>query len=58
MLCYARWGPWSFGLTHGEGTDMQVTADGSALLVTGHCSDCTGMDAVADGLMGRLSKVS
>ncbi|GMI04664.1 hypothetical protein TrVE_jg1415 [Triparma verrucosa] len=47
------WGPTNYGNDHGEGTDMTVSTDGSALIMVGHG---TGSGEV--GLSGRVSKIS
>jgi hypothetical protein len=46
-----EWGPLDYGITHGEGSDMQVSVDGSALVMTGH-GECSDM------LCGKLTKVA
>ena len=50
------WGPLEFGATHGEGTELAVTADQSALFMTGH-NDCDPSTA-SSGLCGKLSKIA
>ena len=57
------WGPNDYGLAHGEGTEMTVSLDSSALVVVGqghtkttHDPCCT--PAVAGKLNGRITKVS
>ena len=45
------WGPTDFGTEHGEGTDMQVSTDGTAFVMTGQ-GNCSGM------LCGKLTKVA
>ena len=46
------WGPIRYGEQHGEGTDVAVTADGNAFVITGHgCTKCEGE------LLGKLTKV-
>jgi hypothetical protein len=46
------WGPTNMGLTHGEGTDIQVTS--FAIFMTGHAECST---SASSGLCGKLTKV-
>jgi len=48
------WGPSNYGAAHGEATDMQVSADGTLMAMTGHKA-CVGDPK---SLCGKLSKVS
>lgn len=47
----AGWGVLDYGEQHGEGTDMAVSADGSAFLIGGH-----GACESGSGLCGKLTK--
>jgi len=48
----------NLGDTHGEGTEMAVALDGSALLVTGHDGCDANDQALAETMCGKLTKVS